>query len=175
MEQKTPYMQKVFRATLRFQGSTLHTMPLEVTRAEMKLLAHIHGASALPANEISYIGERELTESKVDDDGILKVFKVANEMGEYKRLARKYSSSGDLAQADRGRKLVESCFGVKLEDFDVILDAVDPVTAAEEAMARAEIEALQKAEANRMLEVPPEAAKPPPIPTFGIGNAAAAG
>ena len=162
--------QKTYSCELRFRGNQLMTVALSpVTRHELKMLAYIHGAEAIPPQGIKFLGEAEiLNPHKPGDDKV-----VRSEMEELKRLAKKYDVLADLEGVNRGRRNVEACFNTTLDDFeDVMAMNVDPRARAEEAMIAAELEAQRAA---AIMEQPEGGAiQPPPKDekkgTLGLGG-----
>lgn len=159
VEQELPkYPQKVYDCIFRHGGNLLHTVPLtNLTKHELKLLAFIHGNDAIDTNSIKYRGERTVMmqirapEGYTNADGrevggqeIL--VPVESEQQEYKRLAYKYDVLSDIDGVQRGRKYVEDCFKIRLEEFDDNMFAeIDPVAAVEAAAAAAEVKATKSA------------------------------
>lgn len=144
------YKQKTYDCIFRHGGSLLHSMPLQgVTRDELKLLAYVHGQDSVTA--IAFKGERQMFMFVRAPEGHKKEgqeveMPVLSQEEEYKRLARKYDTLSDLDGIGRGRRYVESCFKVRLDDMDDgMFKDVDPVAAIEEAAARAEIAATTRA------------------------------
>lgn len=163
------FKQRIFSCEIRLQGSINNTVVLgSVTRDELKLLAYLHGAEALPADKIKYLGMFPVPTFN-PDEGAPQY--VASQDDEYRRLARKYDS---LVNTGRGKEAVEKCFNVHLIDFDAIIDAVDPRDAADAAIAEAEARAaatdIAAAGAQRDIERGKKAEQVPQ----GLGSAVAA-
>ena len=153
MEEHTPkYPQKVYDCIFRHGGNVLHSVPLMgLTKPELKLLAFVHGNDAIDTASIKYRGEREIVmrvraPSGHDKEGQEIVVPVESEQQEYKRLALKYDVLSDIDGIQRGKKYVEDCFKVRLDDFDDnVFTEVDPVEQVEAAIAAAEVKATKSA------------------------------
>lgn len=148
METQAQYPQKLYSLIFRHGGNVLHTMPLHnLTREEVKLLAFIHGGDAVDTASIKFTGQRQITMHVRAPEGHERQGQeievpVLSQMDEYKRLALKYDVFSDLDGIGRGRRYVEECFGVRLDNMDdSIFEEVDPIAAAEAAMAAAEAKA----------------------------------
>lgn len=127
--------QKTYNCNLRFKGDILHQLPLQgVTRHELQFLAFLHGADAIA--DVRFAGESEVFMPLAE--GATEPQLVANEMGEFKRLALKYD---DIVNPGRGKKAVEACFHTRIDDFDAIVTEVDARESALAAADRAEAEA----------------------------------
>lgn len=135
--------QKTYSCVLRFKGELLHSKPIDcATKHELQLLAFMHGGESVVdikflKSQPVYFPPEEGQEPRL----------VKSEMDEYKRLARNYDT---LVNSGRGRKAVEECFRIRIEDFDSIVAEVDAresvARQAEEAEARA---AIAEAAKNR--------------------------
>lgn len=136
---------KVYDCMFHHGGNLLHSMPLTgITREELKLMVFIHGRDAVPPSSVKFAGERHIFMRVRSTEGerIGQEVDVAvqNVQDEYKRLAKKYEVLSDLDGVGRGRRYVEECFKVRLDDIeDSMFTEVDPIAAIEEAAARSEL------------------------------------
>lgn len=149
--------QKTFSCVVRLKGELHHSIPLDlVTLDELKLLAFIHGPEALPTADIRAKGPQKII-FETEEDG--NVIYVETQMQEYMRLSRKYDN---IVNSGVGRKRVEECFKTRLDDFDALVAAIDPVSAMEQAAAQAEAAAaleeagMSREAARRSVTAPPE-------------------
>lgn len=155
--------QKIYSCVLRFKGDMLHSIPKEeITKHELQLLAFIHGTPAIA--ELRYLRTGRVIDTFLTtarDDG--QVVYVESEMDEFKRLARQYDT---IVNSGRGRKAVEECFRIRIEDFDSIVAEVDAVDAMEKKAAEAEAKAaLQNGGESRTVAM--QAALEVSPPTIG--------
>lgn len=140
----------LFAVTQDVSGRPLHTIPLKgVTRDELKYLAFTHGATSIVSGGITFVGEAVVFASGRGEDGKETLIPVRSQMEEYIRIAKKYDMTSELIGVGKSRDRVEECFKVRLDEFDdSILTAVDPIVAAENAAAQAELVALAQLEAE---------------------------
>lgn len=145
MEAK-PYLQKTYDCVFRHGGNLFHSMPLSgVTRDELKLLVFIHGRASVDPSSVRYAGERQVTmrvraPDGHDREGQEIEVPVLSQEDEYRRLSMKFDVFSDLDGIGRGRRYVEDCFKVRLDDFgDNVFSEVDPIAEIEAAATRAEL------------------------------------
>lgn len=161
-QETKPYLQKTYDCVFRHGGNLLHSMPLNgITRDELKLLVFVHGRSSIDPSSVKFAGEREMSMNIRAPDGHDRegqeiTVPVRSQEDEYRRLSLKYDTFTDLDGIGRGRRYVEACFRVRLDDFgDDLLAEVDPIAEIEAAAARAEL----KTTASLVDDEPP--AQPP--------------
>lgn len=146
-----PFKQKVYDVAIALTrtvgGQPLHTVPLTgITKDELKFLSFVHGGDAIVPNTIKYRGEQVVMMSaRAGEDSEKRgqeiQVPVQSQMQEYVRIVRKYDMNSELVGLGKARDRVEACFRVRLDDFDEnVLMAADPITIAEEAAVRAELE-----------------------------------
>lgn len=152
--------QKIYNCMLRFKGAILHQLPVNgATMAELKLLAFMHGDGAIA--DLKFVGMQEVYFPKGEAEEKPRL--VESEMDEYKRLALKYEH---IVNPGRGRKAVETCFSVRLEDFDAMVAEVDARDAVAQAAEAAEAKAAitEGDEVRKKIEAEKQ---PPIIPPIG--------
>lgn len=168
--------QKMYSAVLRYRGQQMHTLPIsEITYHELKLLVFVHGIDAFPTDQIKYVGKKVIEEVRFVDGRKQRIV-ISSEMDELKRLARKYDPLSDHTGVPRGRKYVEDCFKMRLDDFETAFEQVDPILVAEQAAIQAEMKAEAEAkakaevEAQKRSEMEKAVAGLPPASGFGIAG-----